>query len=158
MNTAMKKNTARAVLIAGLLVLTACHRYDCRSFSAGRNMERSAERIAQKLKLDPVQKFQLERLLSRTAERRYTLASTHRMAGEVFIQLDRDVMDETQLQAIATESIRELEGFSRQVIADLAAFHRTLTPEQKSRLKTLLADADSHRRFLFPAPAYPPGK
>jgi Spy/CpxP family protein refolding chaperone len=134
------------ILVVGLMCLGGC-RYS----SPGKMADHVIDDLTSKLELNTDQQQQLQviktEVLGRVAEMKKARQSMHE---EVQTELQKDVLDQEKLRKMANTHKTEMDDVSDIVIARLAQFHSTLSPEQKKKLVEYVKDKKKcHRRCPF---------
>lgn len=129
-----------SILISTFILLStaACHQHGERHSFSRINDEGHVQKISEKLDLDADQQAKLDTVVS-TMQGHKNKHGNHGQLSSAFIgQFKKDDFDEGLLQKEVKEYIRELETASEQFIADLGAFHASLSTEQREKLAKLL--------------------
>lgn len=124
------------ILVVGLMCLGGC-----RHPSPEKMADRAIDDLTAKLELNTAQQQQLQviktELLGKLAEMKKARQSMHE---EVLTELQRDVLDQEKLRKMVNIRKTEVDDVSNIVIARLAQFHSTLSPEQKRKLVEYVQD------------------
>jgi len=95
--------------------------------------------MAYKLGLDEAQVAELARILDEIKTERAQAAVDHRRAISAFADaIDGDVFDEKKADAGAAIRLQSAEKLKTAVLSALQRLHKTLSPEQRSRLAYLI--------------------
>jgi periplasmic protein CpxP/Spy len=133
------------VLLAGLMFLGGCHRP-----SPEKIADRIVEELTTKLELSAMQQQQLNttkaELLGKLAELKKSHESIH---DGVMAELQKDTLDQGQLKKMAASHKAEMDVVADLLIDRLAAFHGTLTPDQKKKLVEFVKEKDKCRKHCF---------
>jgi len=128
--------TGVVTVICASLLLTGCHRG-----SPEKIREKAVSAISDKLALDQGQKMQLEtiskELLSKANEVRQNREA---LRQDMHRQLQSDKIDPTALKAAVRAKMADMEGLIDLSIDRLAAFHATLSSEQRTKLAGLVKE------------------
>ena len=135
------------ILSIGLLVITGCHHHGSRRYYSTRDLNNVTDKIVKDLELNQSQERQLDAILSSLEEKKDELSRGHELVDEISKQLASEDLDEVYLRKRTSEVFRELEEVSKDFITQLAAFHRTLASQQKSKLAKLLETRKGRRRW-----------
>jgi uncharacterized membrane protein len=136
----MINKRVQIVVMAGIaiLALTACqhagrwHRAEADHFAHANRY------LTRELDLDQQQQQLLAALLTGFEAQRDPLLNGERLYAIYTHELSKEELDTARLQRATTAMIRDLEIASDRSIAQLAAFHQTLSRDQKQRLARLL--------------------
>ena len=134
------------ILVVGLMCLGGC-----RHPSPEKMADHAIDDLTAKLELNTAQQQQLQmiktELLGKLAEMKKTRQS---MNEEVLTELQRDILDQEKLRKMVNTHKIEMDDVLNIVIARLAQFHSTLSPEQKEKLVEYVKDKEKrHYRCPF---------
>ncbi|MFQ6023680.1 MAG: Spy/CpxP family protein refolding chaperone [Acidiferrobacterales bacterium] len=128
-----KHITLAVVLVASLGALAAC----------GSSEERTAQifvnHTARKLELSDQQKARLFDVATVVLEFHVDMTKDEKqLRKELLTMYHSDKLDTDRINAVLAEKEQLFHRYSRLLIADIAEFHSTLTPEQKDKILELL--------------------
>jgi periplasmic protein CpxP/Spy len=134
------------ILAVGLMCLGGC-----RHPSAEKMADRAIDGLTAKLELDAAQQQQLQaiktELLGKLAEMKKARQSVRE---DLLAELQQDVLDQEKLRKMVNTRKTEMDDVTDIVIARLAQFHSTLSPEQKRKLVEYVKDKQKrHHGFPF---------
>jgi uncharacterized membrane protein len=129
------------ILVVGLMCLGGC-----RHHSPEKMADHAIDDLTAKLELNTAQQQYLQviktALLGKLAEMKKARQSMHE---EVLTELQKDVLDQEKLRKMVNTRKTEMDDVSNIVIARLAQFHSTLSPEQKKKLAEYVKDKEKRR-------------
>ena len=145
------RKRALTAFVAGMsfLTLTACHRTDRWHCSDADHLDRANRYISWKLKLDEQQQRQLAALLNTVGAHRRALLTDQNLFEIFALELSKEKMDAVKLQRMTADEIRKMENAAGLWVAQLAAFHQTLSSDQKQRLDRLIENRRRHAGRYF---------
>ena len=156
-----KRITLAVVLVASLGALAAC------GFSEGRTAKIFVNHTAHKLELSDQQKARLFDVATVALEFHADMTKDGKqLRKELLTMYHSDELDTNRINAVLTEKEQIFRRSSRVLIADIAEFHSTLTPEQKDKILELLEKGKRRsgrgagrrcRARTTPAPSPAPG-
>jgi hypothetical protein len=124
------------ILVSGLLVFSGC-----RHSSHRHKAEWLVDYISETLDLTEPQQEDLNRMKDELLEKgRQMRAGKMAIREELLAQLPNDELDEERLKEVIFENKAQMEEMIPFFIKRLADFHRTLKPEQKTKLVAKLED------------------
>jgi len=131
----MVKKTAFAALIAilvpGLLLFSGCRHKGHHGKAAYFIMDY----IVETLDLTEPQEAQLNEFKDELVEKGQDIRHKHRaFHDEIIVQIKSDTIDQQRLKDLIAENRAQMDEMISLMIARLAEFHQTLTPEQKAKL------------------------
>jgi Spy/CpxP family protein refolding chaperone len=136
-----KKNIYKVIIVfivIGMLMLTGCYRHTDRKHSSEKNSDRLTNYIAKELELNEEQRAQLNRTIINLMAKKEEVVEDNSLRDEIFAQLGSEKVDEASLKAIISLHMKEMEDLTKTFVFNLSEFHRTLTPEQKKKLASLI--------------------
>ncbi|MDX1486778.1 MAG: Spy/CpxP family protein refolding chaperone [Acidiferrobacterales bacterium] len=132
--------TLAVVLVASLGTVTAC------SFSDERVAKIMVDHTARKLELSDQQKARLFDVATVALEFHADMKKDEKQLRQEWLTMyHSDKLDTDRINAVLTEKEEIFRRYSRRLVADIAEFHSTLTPEQKEKILELLEK--NERRF-----------
>jgi protein CpxP len=131
-----------SVMVVGTGIVSGC---------ASRSPERRAawmtEKIASRLDLSEEQKIRLNGLKDELMEKgREIHASRLAVKNEMVAQLRNDKIDRERLKEAVKKEEAKLDDAVSDLVAHLAEFHDSLTPEQRAELIRIVEKWDGRRR------------
>jgi len=118
------------LLVSGVAMLSGCRRH-----SHAHKAEFLVDYISETLDLNESQQAQLEQikdeLMAKAQEMHADKAS---MQAELVTQLRSEEIDQVRVKALVAEHRAKMDEIIDLIVVRLAAFHKTLTPEQKEKL------------------------
>ncbi len=153
----MKK--ASKIILGSVLVVTAagtlkvfagsgegCHfRGHGGPFASGMIMGRMTERVSSELDLTATQKGNLDALVKEiTAIRSEAISHRDERKAELLSLLDSPTLDQARVLNLVTEKAQKVETVAPEIIAAIAAFTDSLTPEQKTHLHERIDQGFGH--------------
>jgi Spy/CpxP family protein refolding chaperone len=148
MNTHILKKSIIMSLLVGMLLITGCHMHDRRHHSDTGRFHDRTEHIVKTLGLNQAQERKLEEILSGPESKNAAHGRGHRLVDDITKELQKEELDEVYLRKATSSYLKELEEASFEFVSQLAAFHKTLTSEQKSELAKLLKTRRGRRYRL----------
>jgi len=135
-----------SILMSGVWIISGCGYR-----SHGGQAERMTEKIASRLELYESQKELLNGLQEELIDdRRQQRISRLTIEGELITQLKNEKIDQGHLkEAIANERAKRDEMISS-VVKKLAAFHDSLSPDQRSKLIEIVEEWKTHEEGTLP--------
>lgn len=134
------------ILVVGLMCLGGC-----RHPSPEKMADRAIDDLTAKLELNTAQQQQLQEvkteLIGKLAEMKKARQSMHE---DLLTELQKDVLDQENLKKMINTRKTAMDDVSNILIARLAQFHSTLSPEQKKKLVDYVQDKGKrHHRCPF---------
>lgn len=139
MNRKKKRTLVACVLAFSLMTLAACQHHGERRHHSDTDRGRLASHVVAELELDSGQATQIRALLSNLDGKRDDQGHRAQIRNLFVSQLKNEVFDEEHLRDETSKLIRELEAVSEKFIADLGAFHSTLSEEQRGKLVSMMS-------------------
>ena len=131
-----------SVMVVGTWIVSGCV-----SRSHGNRAEWMTEKIASRLDLNGEQKDRLNGLRDEWIEKGKELYdSRSAIKGELVAQLRSDKIDRDRLAEAVKKEEAKLNGAVSDLVARLAEFHDSLTPEQRADLARMVEKWDGRRR------------
>lgn len=119
-----------ALLIAAVAGLSGCRRH-----SQSRKAEFMVDYISETLDLTESQQAQLNQIKDEIMEKARQMHTNKESMHEALIaQLRSEEIDEALVKAKIAQHRAQMDDIIDLIVARLAAFHKTLTPEQKEKL------------------------
>ena len=135
----VKKGLYIALIVS--LVFSVGFFSGCRPHGHGRGAEFAVDYVTEVLDLNEAQQAQLnqikEELLEKGQQMRANKAKYH---DEIVAQLTSEEIDQARVKAIIAEHRAQMDELVDLMVVRFAEFHRTLTPEQKTKLVNKLED------------------
>ena len=130
------------LLVAGLLTFTGCKHH-----GRHKGAEFMVDYVSEVLDLTDAQREDLDRIKEEFMTKAEEMhADKDAMKASLVEQLGKDQMDEVELRRLADQHRTKMDEMVDLGINRLAAFHKTLTPEQKAKLIKKLEDCDRWHR------------
>ena len=133
------------IMLVGLMFLGGCRKPAPDKFA-----EHVVSEITAELQLNAAQQQELNgiksELLGKLAEMKKSRESVH---DQVLADLEKDALDPVQLKKLAAPHRAEMQAVVDLMIDRGAAFHATLTPDQKKKLVQFLKEKDQCRKNCF---------
>ena len=130
----MVKKGLYSVLIA-FLVLGVAAFSGCRRHGGHHRAEFAIDYVTEVLDLNEVQQEQLDQIKDELVEKgRQMHANREAMHGEIILQLRSEEIDQERLKKLVDDKRAQMDELIDLMIARLAEFHKTLTPEQREKL------------------------
>lgn len=131
-----------SILLSGIWIISGCgHR------PHGDRAEWMTEKIVSELELDEAQKKQLNSFRDELKEKRQELRNSRSTIEEELIaQLRNEKIDQEHLKEVIAKEEVKLNEMVSTFVTQLAAFHDSLTPEQRTKLAEMLKKWDNHRQ------------
>ncbi len=122
--------TAIATLVAGALVFGGCQRHR----SPEERIAHKLDHVADYLDLNDQQKMKLDEVKDELIQARKELRQDHQaIFDEVLVEVKGDQLDQAKLLQLIEQHQARFSEVAPPVIAKVAEFHATLTPEQKAK-------------------------
>ncbi len=132
-----KRITLAVALVASLGTVAAC------GFSEERTAQIFVNHTARKLELSDQQKARLFDVATVALEFHADMTKDEKQLREELLTMyQSDELDTNRINAVLTEKEQIFRRYSRLLIADIAEFHSTLTPEQKDKILELLKKSE----------------
>jgi Spy/CpxP family protein refolding chaperone len=107
----------------------------CRPHGHGRGVEFAVDYVSEVLDLNEAQQAHLNQIKEELMEKREQMhASKAKHHDEIIAQLSREEIDQERVQVIIAEHRVQMDEMIDLMVVRFAEFHRTLTPEQKTKL------------------------
>ncbi len=131
-----------SILLSGVWIISGCgHR------SPEQRAEWMTEKIASKLELNEVQKKQLNSFKDELMDKKRQLrASRSTIEGELIAQLRNEKIDQEHLKEVIAKEEAKLDEMASTFVTQLAEFHDSLTPEQRTKLTEMVEKWEDHRK------------
>ena len=130
------------ILIFGLLTLAGCKRH-----AHHKGAEFMVDYVSEVLDLTDAQRADLDQIKAEFMEKAEQMhADKDAMKADILAQLEKEEMDAVELKKLATRHHTQMETFIDLGIDRLVEFHKTLTPEQKTKLVKKLEDFERWHR------------
>lgn len=143
----------RFIIVGVILLVSGFATYGCRSHreeTAEKRMEKHAEwfveKITDELDLNADQQKTLNTIKSEVVAKQSEMKSLREgVMNDVFAILDKESVNEDELNAMFTEREAKLKELRQFAVAKYAQFHNSLTKEQKTKLKEKLEKFKKYR-------------
>ncbi len=143
----------RFIIVGVILLVSGFATYGCRSHreeTAEKRMEKHAEwfveKITDELDLNEDQQKTLNTIKSEVVAKQGEMKSLREgVMSDVFAILDKESVNEDELNAMFTEREAKLKELRQFAVAKYAQFHNSLTKEQKTKLKEKLEKFKKYR-------------
>ena len=124
------------LIIFGLLTLAGCKRH-----GHHKGAEFMVDYVSEVLDLTDTQRADLDQIKEEFMEKAKQMhAEKETMKADILAQLEREEMDAAELKQIAARHRAQMDEIIDLGIDRLVEFHKTLTPEQKTKLVEKLED------------------
>jgi Spy/CpxP family protein refolding chaperone len=113
----------------------------CRPHGHGRGAEFAVDYVTEVLDLNEAQQAQLNQIKEELLEKGQQMrANKAKYRDEIVAQLTSEEIDQARVKAIIAEHRVQMDELVDLMVVRFAEFHRTLTPEQKTKLVNKLED------------------
>ncbi len=127
--------------IIALIGLTMVAVAGCSRRTPEKRAERFVKKIASKLNLDASQKQKLETIKTELLDHCKSMRTRHEADyNNLLKELEKETIDKKQLKNMVDLKLAKMEELSDQFIESYGAFHAGLTPDQRTKLITLIKD------------------
>ncbi|MFC1751318.1 Spy/CpxP family protein refolding chaperone [Pseudomonadota bacterium] len=142
----MKKRTKGIVaVVSGIILATTLVACGFHHKTPEEKADYVVEKITKKLELTPAQVTQLEQLKSQLLTTRQTFADKKEKARNTIDSLlSQPTLDQQRTMALVKEHTDEVNQTAPTIIASLAGFYDSLTPEQQTQLREKLEEYRDH--------------
>ena len=118
------------VVVTGAMALTGCHRHR----SPEERIAHKFDHVAYHLDLNEEQKVKLDTVKDEILRARNEIRNEHQaLFEEIVAQVQGNQLDETKVLQLIDQHHNLMNQVAPQVVAKVAEFHATLTPEQKTK-------------------------
>jgi Spy/CpxP family protein refolding chaperone len=133
------------ILIITMLIASVAGFSGCRRHSHTHKAEFMVDYISETLDLNESQQAQLNQIKDELMEKALQMhANKDSMHEELLTQLRSEEIDQTRVKAMIAEHRAQMDEIIDLIVARLAEFHKTLTPEQKDKL---VAKAETFKKW-----------
>ena len=118
------------VVVTGAMVLTGCHRHR----SPEERIAHKFDHVASHLDLNEEQTVKLDAVKNEILRARNEVRNEHQgLFDEAIVQVQGNQLDQTKVLQLIDQHHNLMNQVAPQVVAKVAEFHATLTPEQKTK-------------------------